>query len=139
MRGSVYYQTAQLAKHIFVEGAKKYEKTDPCHEDETLITYLKESQIPLTVCPLSNVKLRAVPKMEAHNILRLLEKGLCVTVNSDDPAYFGGYLNKNFEALHKALQMDEKALRTLVKNSFCASFLPEEKKVYFYKQIEEMV
>jgi len=68
--------------------------------------------------------------------LGLLEKGLCVMVNSDDPAYFGGYLNENFEALHEALHMDEQQLKTLVKNSFCASFLSEEKKEYFYKQIE---
>jgi adenosine deaminase len=76
--------------------------------------------------------------MEEHNILQLLEKGLCVTVNSDDPAYFGGYLNKNFEALYEALQMNELELRALVKNSFCASFLSEEKKEYFYKQIDEI-
>jgi len=102
-----------------------------CEEDEALVEYLKETQVPLTVCPLSNTKLKAVEKMQEHNILRLLEKGLCVTVNSDDPAYFGGYLNENFKALHEALHMDEQQLKMLVKNSFCASFLTEEKKQLF--------
>ena len=84
-----------------------------CEDDDTLVEYLKKRQIPLTVCPLSNTKLKVVEKMEEHNILRLLEKGLCVTVNSDDPAYFGGYLNKNFEALYEALQMNEFELRSI--------------------------
>lgn len=94
-----------------------------CDEDETLIEYLKQKQIPLTVCPLSNVKLKAVDSMSKHNILKLLNNGLMVTVNSDDPAYFGGYLNKNYEALVECLDMNEKELRKLVQNSFDASFL----------------
>ena len=94
-----------------------------CDEDEKLVKYLKEKQIPLTVCPLSNTKLKAVKSMEKHNILKLLKQGLCVTVNSDDPAYFGGYLNENYEALVEHLGLNEKELRKLIKNSFSASFM----------------
>jgi len=92
-------------------------------EDDKLLEYLKEKKIPLTVCPLSNTKLKAVKDMEHHNILKLLKRGLHVTVNSDDPAYFGGYLNENYEALVESLGMREEELRQLVENSFKASFL----------------
>jgi len=110
-----------------------------CEEDNALVEHLNETQIPLTVCPLSNTKLKAVKSMQEHNILRLLDKGLCVTVNSDDPAYFGGYLNENFEALHEALGMDNVLLKRLVRNAFCASFLSEEKKADYYQKIEDIV
>jgi len=93
-------------------------------EDEKLVEYLKQKQIPLTVCPLSNVKLKAVQDMKHHNILKLLKKGLLVTVNSDDPAYFGGYLNENYEALVEGLNLSEEELKQLIDNSFKASFLP---------------
>ena len=89
---------------------------------------LKERQIPLTVCPLSNLKLCVINDMKDHNIVQLLDAGLLVTVNSDDPTYFGGFLNDNFEALHQSLGIDEKTVRTLVANSFKASFLPQEQK-----------
>lgn len=92
-------------------------------EDEKLVEYLKQKQIPLTVCPLSNVKLKAVLDMKNHNILKLLKKGLLVTVNSDDPAYFGGYLNENYEALVEGLNLSEEELKQLIDNSFKASFL----------------
>jgi len=94
-----------------------------CDEDNRLISYLKEKQVPLTICPLSNVKLKAVKSMEKHNILKLLKQGLNVTVNSDDPAYFGGYLNENYEVLVESLGMSEEELKRLVENSFKASFL----------------
>ncbi len=94
-----------------------------CDEDEKLLEYLKQNKIPLTVCPLSNTKLKAVKSMKNHNILKLLKKGLHVMVNSDDPAYFGGYLNENYEALVKDLNMNEDELKKLIQNSFDASFL----------------
>lgn len=99
-----------------------------CEEDAKLVEYLKNIQMPLTVCPLSNVKLRAIKEMRSHNILTLLREGLLVTVNSDDPAYFGGYLNENYEAIVDNLDMNEIELKALVANSFKASFLSEEKK-----------
>jgi adenosine deaminase len=93
-----------------------------CDEDEKLLEYLKQNKIPLTVCPLSNVKLKAVKSMKNHNILKLLKYGLHVTVNSDDPAYFGGYLNANYEALVNDLGATKEEIEQLVKNSFKASF-----------------
>ena len=93
-----------------------------CDEDDKLLEHLIKYQTPLTVCPLSNVKLKAVDGMKNHNILKLLKKGLRVTVNSDDPAYFGGYLNENYEALVESLGMNEEELRKLVQNSFESSF-----------------
>lgn len=99
-----------------------------CDEDATLVDFLVEKQIPLTVCPLSNVKLKAVASMEKHNILKLLHQGVLVTVNSDDPAYFGGYMNENYEALAKHLHASKEELTRLAQNSFKASFLEESQK-----------
>lgn len=89
-------------------------------EDPRLIERLIDEQIPLTVCPLSNVKLRVFDDMRDHNILSLLERGVKVTVNSDDPAYFGGYVNENFMALHESLGMTEDQARRLAQNSLDA-------------------
>jgi len=102
-----------------------------CDEDEKLVAFLAEKQIPLTVCPLSNTKLKAVSSMDKHNILELLRKGILVTINSDDPAYFGGYLNENYEALVKHLDIKETELKYLAQNSFKASFLEEGQKQKF--------
>ncbi|MBT1121974.1 adenosine deaminase [Stutzerimonas nitrititolerans] len=89
-------------------------------EDPRLIARLIEEQIPLTVCPLSNTKLRVFDDMSQHNILELLEQGVKVTVNSDDPAYFGGYVTENFMALHDSLGMTEQQARRLAQNSLDA-------------------
>jgi adenosine deaminase len=89
-------------------------------EDPKLIARLIEEQIPLTVCPLSNTKLKVFGHMREHNILTLLEQGVKVTVNSDDPAYFGGYVTENFVALHDALGMTEAQARRLAQNSLDA-------------------
>ncbi|MDO6567456.1 adenosine deaminase [Alteromonas sp. 1_MG-2023] len=97
-----------------------------CQEDEKLMAYLIANQIPLTVCPLSNLKLCVVDDLAKHNILSLLDKGLMVTVNSDDPTYFGGFLNDNYRELCKALPVTADHLKQLAINSFTASFLPED-------------
>ncbi len=89
-------------------------------EDPKLIERLIDEQIPLTVCPLSNTKLCVFDDMSQHNILQLLEQGVKVTVNSDDPAYFGGYLTENFMALHDSLGMTEDQARRLAQNSLDA-------------------
>ncbi|WP_417777015.1 adenosine deaminase [Stutzerimonas xanthomarina] len=89
-------------------------------EDPKLIQRLIDEQIPLTVCPLSNTKLRVFDDMSQHNILQMLEQGVKVTVNSDDPAYFGGYVTENFMALHESLGMTEEQARRLAQNSLDA-------------------
>jgi adenosine deaminase len=97
-------------------------------EDPELMTYLVESRMPLTVCPLSNTKLRVFDDMSQHNILEMLELGVCVTVNSDDPAYFGGYMTENFDALAQGLGMSREQASQLVTNSIEASFADETRK-----------
>lgn len=109
-----------------------------CQEDESLMRYLKDKQVPLTVCPLSNLKLCVIDNMKQHNILTLLRYGLLVTVNSDDPTYFGGFLNDNYHALCEALPITDDDIKTLAKNSFTASFLPEEVKQTFIAQIDDI-
>jgi adenosine deaminase len=97
-------------------------------EDDELMMHLVETQMPLTVCPLSNTKLRVFDVMSKHNILEMLEKGVCVTVNSDDPAYFGGYMTENFVALSQELGMTDAQAKQLVINSIDASFADEVRK-----------
>lgn len=96
-------------------------------DDATLMQELIKARIPLTVCPLSNTKLRVFESMADHNILQMLEKGVCVTVNSDDPAYFGGYMTENFDALG-ALNLTEQQALQMVKNAIEASFASSERK-----------
>jgi len=99
-----------------------------CIEDRDLTDRLAADRIPLTVCPLSNVKLRVFESIDKHNLKQLLSRGLCVTINSDDPAYFGGYLTENFLAAQKALGLDRNDISCLVRNSIQAAFLrPDEK------------
>lgn len=97
-------------------------------EDAQLMQRLIDQQIPLTVCPLSNTCLKVFAGMEQHNILQMLDAGVCVTVNSDDPAYFGGYIGANFRALQQALNMTEQQLKMLAANSIEASFMSETSK-----------
>lgn len=99
-----------------------------CVEDPKLVQRLVAEQVPLTVCPLSNVKLRVFDAIEQHNLKKLLDLGLCATVNSDDPAYFGGYVGENFLAVNEALDLQRDDLYRLAKNSFLASFLDEPQK-----------
>jgi adenosine deaminase len=106
-----------------------------CQEDEKLMEYLKDKQIPLTVCPLSNLKLCVIDDMKQHNIVSLLEAGLLVTVNSDDPTYFGGFLNANFEALVEALSISEETIKALAVNSFKASFLSNADKDKYIEKV----
>ncbi|WP_404790646.1 adenosine deaminase [Altericista sp. CCNU0014] len=99
-----------------------------CTDDPELVDYLAQQQIPLTVCPLSNIKLCVFNSMQQHNLKHLLELGLCVTVNSDDPSYFGGYIAENYEAIQSALHLSHQDIYRLARNSFSASFLPPHEK-----------
>jgi adenosine deaminase len=99
-----------------------------CEEDPALVDRLVAERIPLTMCPMSNVKLRVFDRLEDHNLKRLLDRGVCVTINSDDPAYFGGYVLDNYVATAGALGLDRDDLVTLARNSIEAAFLPDEHK-----------
>ena len=107
-----------------------------CEEDPALVERLARTRVPLTVCPLSNVKLRVYPRIEEHNLKRLLDRGLCVTVNSDDPAYFGGYIGANFMAVQRGLGLTEGDIRTLAANSIEGSFLPAREKDMWRRKID---
>ncbi len=108
-------------------------------DDPKLIRYLIEHQVPLTVCPLSNIKLCVFPSMKDHNIKDMLKMGLCVTINSDDPAYFGGYMNENFIAAQNDLGMTRDDLRQICANSIAASFLDETRKQALQKELDAYV
>jgi adenosine deaminase len=107
-----------------------------CEEDPALVERLARTRVPLTVCPLSNVKLRVYPRIEDHNLKRLLDRGLCVTVNSDDPAYFGGYVVANYLAVQRGLGLSRDDIRTLAANSIEASFLPPPEKDMWRRKID---
>jgi adenosine deaminase len=106
-----------------------------CLEKPALVERLRAQRIPLTVCPLSNVKLRVFSRLQEHNLKKLLDAGLCVTVNSDDPAYFGGYVLDNYLACADALGLGCADLARLCANSISASLLPPERKAAFLQKI----
>jgi adenosine deaminase len=106
-------------------------------EDPALVDYLVANRIPLTVCPLSNVRLRVVDTIADHPLPEMLERGLCVTINSDDPAYFGGYVDDNFAAVRDAFDLSADQLATLARNAVSASFLPADRRAPLIAEIEE--
>ena len=110
-----------------------------CEEDAALVERLARERIPLTVCPLSNVKLCVYAKIEQHNLKRLLDRGLCVTVNSDDPAYFGGYVVDNYLAVQRGLGLSKGEIARLAANSIEASFLPEGQKIVLRDRLDAYV
>ena len=107
-----------------------------CLEDPALVRRLAQEQVPLTVCPLSNVKLRVFDSMADHNLPELLDAGLLVTVNSDDPAYFGGYLGDNFVALFAALPLQVEHAKRLARNGFQAAFLDSVSKQRYLDEVD---
>lgn len=110
-----------------------------CEDDSQLMQRLAVDQTPLTVCPLSNVKLCVFKRIEDHNLKRLLEKGLCVMINSDDPAYFGGYVLENYLAVQRALRLSVADVVQLARNSINASFLADAEKVAWMHKINDYV
>ena len=106
-----------------------------CFRDEKLVQKLQDDQIPLTVCPLSNIKLRVFNTLQEHNLKTMLNNGLMVMVNSDDPAYFGGYVNKNLIQSQTALDLSMKEVKTLIINSFKSSFLKESEKTRWIEKL----
>ena len=107
-----------------------------CLKDSKLVEKLRNDQIPLTVCPLSNIKLCVFNELKQHNLKKMLDEKLMVMVNSDDPAYFGGYLNKNLVESHNALNFSFENIKTLIINSFKSSFLKDEKKIEWIKKFD---
>jgi adenosine deaminase len=120
-------------------GCERIDHGVRCVEDPRLVSRLASERIPLTVCPLSNVRLRVFGSLEQHPLAEMLEHGLCVTVNSDDPAYFGGYVGENFSAVRRALSLSDEALVTLARNSFEASFLDEETRASYLAELEAAI
>jgi len=110
-----------------------------CLEDSKLVQRLTSERIPLTVCPLSNVKLCVFQSLEDHNLKKLLNLGLCVTVNSDDPAYFGGYLTENFLAAQQALGLTRHDIYALARNAFEASFLSADDKQRLIDELDRFM
>jgi adenosine deaminase len=106
-------------------------------DDEKLIQELVNRKIPLTVCPLSNLKLKVVKNLKKHPLKKMLQKGLLVTINSDDPSYFGGYVNENYIAITEALYLSKEEIYKLAKNSFIASFLDEAKKEQMIAKVDK--
>ncbi len=149
----VFLQCRELGLHVVAhageEGPASYiraaldvlqvERVDHgvrCTEDPDLVQRLAKSRVPLTICPLSNVKLRVFKSMQEHNLVSLLRAGLCVMVNSDDPAYFGGYINQNYVSLFEALpELTLQDAWQLARNSIEASFVPDAQKSTWAAQL----
>ncbi|MBA2654684.1 MAG: adenosine deaminase [Gammaproteobacteria bacterium] len=109
-----------------------------CMEDPALVSLLVNRQIPLTVCPLSNVMLKAVVSLEKHPLKLMLAQNLCVTVNSDDPAYFNGYISDNYRDVQDKLHLNNSELIRLAKNSFTAAFLTDQQKRNYIHSIDQI-
>lgn len=129
---------AWIAGALDALGVERIDHGVRCLEDESLVARLVREQIPLTVCPLSNVRLRVVDTLAQHPLPRMLAAGLRATVNSDDPAYFGGSVNTNFRECLAALPLTKADTRTLLRNSFLASFLPAAEKARHIAAVDAM-
>jgi len=110
-----------------------------CLDDPALVTRLANEQMPLTLCPLSNLELKVITDLKNHPVKELMDKNLLVTIHSDDPAYFGGYLNANYLAVTEALNLSVTDIAQLAKNSFLASWLPDAEKQSYLEGIDSVV
>jgi adenosine deaminase len=118
-------------------GAERIDHGVRCLEDRALVHRLEADRIPLTVCPFSNVKLRVVDTLDQHPLATMLDHGLCATVNSDDPAYFGGYVGDNLAGVAEALRLDDDAVIQLARNSFEASFLDDATRARHLAELDQ--
>ncbi|MFI5778653.1 adenosine deaminase [Nocardia sp. NPDC051570] len=127
---------AYIAEALDVLSVERIDHGIRVLEDPALVERLVRERIPLTVCPFSNVRLRVVDRLTDHPLLRMLDLGLLATVNSDDPAYFGGYVEENLEGIRKALGLTADQLRTLARNSFEAAFLDAPTRDRYLAEVE---
>lgn len=127
---------AYIVEALDILKVKRIDHGIRCEEDPVLVQRLARERIPLTVCPFSNVRLKVFDRLESHNLKRLLDRGLCVTINSDDPAYFGGYLLENFLGIQRALGLSHQDVATLAANSIEASFLTVAQKQHWAEAID---
>ncbi|WP_217211266.1 adenosine deaminase [Streptomyces sp. AC550_RSS872] len=118
-----------ITEALDILGVERVDHGLRCMEDQALVERLVRDRVPLTLCPLSNVRLRTVDVLADHPLPAMLDAGLMCTVNSDDPAYFGGYAGDNFDAVRSALGLDRERLRELARNSFLASFLEDDEEL----------
>lgn len=138
-----------IVAHAGEEGPPEYvwEALDELHvnridhgnrslEDDALVRRLVKEEMPLTVCPLSNLKLCVVKDLKDHPLKKMLALGLKATINSDDPSYFGGYMNENYKAITHALELDRDALVTLARNSIDASFVDDGRKDALHAELD---
>ena len=129
---------AYIREALDLLGAVRIDHGVRCDEDPALVAELARRRVPLTVCPLSNLKLCVVKDLADHNLGRLLAAGLCVMINSDDPAYFGGYVADNYRATAAALGLDATAIKQLGKNAVEASWLPPARKAELIAAIDAL-
>jgi adenosine deaminase len=122
-----------------VLGVKRIDHGNRSLEDNSLVTRIAGERTALTVCPLSNLRLRVVGDLAHHPLRRMMDKGLIVTVNSDDPAYFGGYVNDNFRAVGRALSLTREEVVAIVRNSFEASLMPPAEKQKALAEIDRVL
>lgn len=128
---------AYIEQALDLLGVARIDHGVRCAEDPRVVERLVREQVPLTVCPISNVRLRVFDTLETHNLKRLLDLGLLVTVNSDDPAYFGGYLTANLLAAQRALGLGHADIHRIARNAFAASFLPESDQQRLIHEVDE--
>jgi adenosine deaminase len=130
---------AYITEALDLLHARRIDHGVRCLEDEALVARLVTEQVPLTVCPMSNVKLRVFSDLAHHNVGRLLARGLCVTINSDDPAYFGGYVGDNYAATADALGLSRDEMVQVARNSFLASFLDDAERARHLAELDRAV
>ncbi len=128
-----------IAGALDLLGVERVDHGVRCLEDPDLVARLREARIPLTVCPLSNVKLGVVGRLEDHPLPRMIDAGLVVTINSDDPAYFGGYVGDNYVAVHETLGLDRGSMVSLARASLMASFAPDDAKRRLVAELDAFV
>ena len=127
---------AYVREAVEVLQVERVDHGNAAMDDESLLALLAERQIPLTLCPLSNLKLNVIDAIGQHPLKKMLDAGLRVTINSDDPSYFGGYVNDNYLACQASLGLSRSDLLTLARNSVWASFMPEQQRQRVLSRIE---